>query len=142
MRVMATKGLPVVMEGKRLNLRVFRRFFYPIQMKHMGSHFIVYSDTKREIEINYSRAEAYDLENPFNRIKLVRLARAMNCLKVNPENRQEYWITICTNRELYEPYAEKIQYVPFNPKKIEPLEDKIAKERKKIEWENRMNTNH
>lgn len=139
---MEKKGLTVVMEGQRINLRVFRRFFYPIQMKHIDISFTVYSDTRRESEINYNRPEDYDLENPFNRIKLIRLARAMNCLKINPENTQEYVVTICTDRELYEPHAKEIQYIPFDPKRLEPLEDRIKKERKRIEWENRMNTSH
>ena len=129
---MEKRGLPVVMEGQRLNLRVYHRFFYPIQMKHLGIDFTVYSDTKRESEINYNRAEDYDLENPFNRIKLIRLARAMNCLQVNPDDPLEFKITVCTNRELFEPEAETLRYVPFDPKRLEPLEDRIKKERKRI----------
>jgi hypothetical protein len=135
---MEKRGLVVVMEGKRYALRVYRRFFYPIKMKHKNTEFIVYSDTKREIEINYNRSEDYDLENPFNRIKLIRLAKAMNCLRFNPSDTQEYNVTICTNRELHDPNAEELQYIPFDPKKLEPLEDRIEKERKKIDWINRI----
>ena len=137
---MENKGLLVVMEGQRLRLRVFRRFFYPIQMKHLGKEFTVYSDTKRETEINYNRPEDYDLENPFNRIKLIRLARAMRGLQVNPDDSSELRVTICTNRELSEPESETIRYVPFDPKRLDPLEDRINKERKRIDWENRMNS--
>ena len=137
---MEKKGLLVVMEGQRLRLRVFRRFFYPIKMKHLGKDFTVYSDTKRETEINYNRPEDYDLENPFNRIKLIRLARAMRGLQVNLDDPIELRVTLCTNRELFEPESEAIRYVPFDPKRLEPLEDRINKERKKIEWENRMNS--
>ena len=137
---MEKKGLTVVMEGQRINLRVFRRFFYPIQMKQDDTAFTVYSDTRRETEINYNRPEDYDLENPFNRIKLIRLARAMNCLRINPQDPQEFQVTICTNRELYESQAEEIRYVPFDPNKLEPLEDRIKKERKRIDWENRMDS--
>ena len=137
---MEKKGLLVVMEGQRLRLRVFRRFFYPIQMKHLGKEFTVYSDTKRETEINYNRPEDYDLENPFNRIKLIRLARAMRGLQVNPDDSSELRVTICTNRELFEPESETIRYVPFDPKRLDPLEDRINKERKRIDWENRMNS--
>ena len=137
---MEKKGLTVVMEGQRLRLRVYRRFFYPIQMKYSGKYFTVYSDTKRETEINYNRAEDYDLENPFNRIKLIRLARALNCLQVNPDDPLEFRVTICTNRELFEPEAKAIRYVPFDPKRLEPLADRIKKERKRIEWEERMNS--
>jgi hypothetical protein len=137
---MGKKGLLVVMEGQRLNLRVYRRFFYPLQMNHLGKDFIVFSDTRRESEINYNRPEDYDLDNPFNRIKLIRLARAMNYLQSNPDDPLELRVTICTNRELFEPEAETIHYVPFDPKRLEPLEDRIKKERKKIEWETRMNS--
>ncbi len=135
---MATKGLPVVMEGQRFNLRVYRRFFYPIQMEHMGEQFLVYSDTRRESEINYKHADDYDLDDPFKRIKLIRLARATKSLTTNPDDPQEYLITVCTNRELYEPHSEEIRYIPFDPKRLEPLEARIKKERRKIEWDQRM----
>lgn len=138
---MANKGLPVVMEGQRINLRVFRRYFYPIQMKHLGKEFIVYSDTRRESEINYNRAEDYALDDPFNRIKLIRLARATKSLRVNLEDQREYIITVCTNRELFEPHSDEIRYVPFDPSRLEPLEDRIKKERRKIDWDERMNPN-
>jgi hypothetical protein len=135
---MVNKGFTVVMEGQRINLRVYRRFFYPITMKHLDEQYIVYSDTKRETEINYNRAEDYDLEDPFKRIRLIRLARAMNCLKIDEKDENEYSITICTSRELYEPGTEEIHYVPFDPKRMEPLEDRIKKERRKIEWQKRI----
>jgi len=109
-------------------------------MKHLDKNFTVYSDTKRETEINYNRPEDYDLENPFNRIKLIRLARAMKGLQVNPDDPIELRVTICTNRELFEPESETIRYVPFDPKSLEPLEDRINKERKRIDWEDRMNS--
>lgn len=131
---MAEKGLPVVLEGKRINLRVFRRFFYPLQIKHRGEKFIVYSDTRREREINYKRPEDYDLDNPFNRIKLIRLARAMNCLKQSQEKENEYRITLCTNKELYYPQAETIRYIPFDPRRLDPLKERIEEGRRKIEW--------
>ena len=122
------------MEKQRINLRVFRRFFYPIKMNYMDTEFIVYSDTKRETEINYNRAEYYELEDPFSRIKLIRLARAMNCLKIIKDEEKEFQITICTNRELYDPDAENIKYIPFDPSRLDSLDDRIKKARRKIEW--------
>jgi len=80
-------GLPVVLEGKRIRLRVFRRFFYPIRRTLEGKELIVYSDTGREREISYENAEEYGLDNPWNRIALVRLARAMGCLKCGTEEK-------------------------------------------------------
>ena len=135
---MVKKCLPVVIEGQRINLRVYRRLFYPISKSHEGREFIIYSDSRRENEINYKRADDYNLENPFNRIKLIRLARAMNCLRIDSEDPLEYQITICTNRELYEPESEEIRYMPFDPKRLEPLDERIRKERRKIDWGNRM----
>lgn len=130
------KGFIVVMEDSRINLRVFRRFFYPLKIKHLGREFTVYSDTKREIEINYNRAEDYGLDDPFNRIKLIKLARATKSLKITQEN--EYHVTICSNRELYEPEATEIRYIPFDPSRLDSLKDKIKKRRRNIEWENRF----
>ena len=129
-----SKGFTVVMEGQRFNLRVFRRFFYPIKLVHDGFEFIVYSDTKKETEINYNHAEDYQIDDPFSRIKLIRLTRAMNCLRVIEGEEKEYQVTICTNRELYDPDAEEIRYIPFDPKRLDPLEDRIKKARKKIDW--------
>jgi hypothetical protein len=138
MAVMVMKGLTLVIEGKRINLRVYRRLFYPISKTHEGKDFLIYSDSKRETEINYKRTEDYNLENPFNRIKLIRMARAMNCIRINPEDPQEYQVTICTNRELYDPESEEIRYIPFDPKRLKPLDERIRRERRKIDWENRM----
>ena len=135
---MTNKGLMVVIDGSRINLRVFRRFFYPIKIKHLEREFIVYSDTRREAEINYNRAEDYDLDNPFNRIKLIRLARATKSISVSPEDDNEYCITICTNRELFDPDAKKLAYLPFDPSRLEPLEDRIKNGKRKIEWEKRF----
>jgi hypothetical protein len=135
------KGLQVVSEGQRINLRVYRRFFYPIKMSHEGDEFIVYSDTRREREINYLKTDQYGLENPFSRMRLVKLARALNALSCTEvENGRECRVTICTNKELFDPDAKEINYVPFDPERLEPLEDRIRKERRKIEWRRRMNT--
>jgi hypothetical protein len=131
------KGFTVVMEWQRITLHVFRRFFYPIKLNHNGTDFIVYSDTKNETEINYNRAEDYQLDDPFSRIKLIRLARAMKSLRTIEGDEKEYQVTICTNRELYDPDAEEIRYVPFDPSRLDPLEDRIKKARKKIDWERR-----
>ena len=67
-------GFPVVIEGKRIRLKVFRSFFYPIQRTLDDEERIVYSDTGREKKIRDEYAEEYALDNPWNRIELVRLA--------------------------------------------------------------------
>jgi len=134
------KGFTIVAEGQRINLRVYRRFFYPIKLDHEGEEFIVYSDTKLEQEINYNYPENYNLEDPFDKIRLIRLARALNCLICTDTETgtRECSVTICTNRELYEPDAEEIKYVPFDPRRLEPLEERIEKQRDKIKWSRRF----
>ncbi|MCW4051204.1 MAG: hypothetical protein NWE89_15885 [Candidatus Bathyarchaeota archaeon] len=134
------KGLPVVTEGQRINLRVYRRIFYPIKKIIEGEDYIVYSDTGREREINYKRPEQYDLENPFNRISLIRLAKALNCLRCEEtgENPRECSVTICLTRELYDPGIEEVTWVPFEPDKLDSLGERIRKLRRKVEWRSRM----
>lgn len=133
------KGLQVVSEGQRINLRVYRRFFYPIKMDHEGEEFIVYSDTRREREINYRKTDQYGLDDPFSRIRLVKLARALNALNCNEgDGLRECKVTICTNKELFDPDADEINYIPFDPERLEPLAERIRKERRKIDWRRRM----
>ena len=131
-------GLPVVIEGKRLRLRVFRRFFYPICRTLEGEDLIVYSDTGREREIRYENAEEYDLDNPWNRIALVRLARAMDCLKCGNEadGTMECRVTICDARELYNSESET-RWVPFDPERLESLAERVKSVESRASWERR-----
>jgi hypothetical protein len=131
-------GFPVVFEGKRMRLRVFRRFFYPVRRSLEGEELIVYSDTGREREISYEKAEEYDLDNPWNRIALVRLARAMNCLKCGPEENEtrECRVTICNARELY--YSATVtRWVPFNHERLESLTERVKNVESRANWEKR-----
>ena len=131
-------GLPVVIEGKRICLRVFRRFFYPIRRTLEGEELIVYSDTGREREIRYENAEEYGLDNPWNRIALVRLARAMDCLRYGNEagGTMECRVTICDARELYNSESET-QWVPFNPERLESLAERVRSVESRASWERR-----
>ena len=133
-------GLPVVIEGKRIRLRVFRRFFYPIRRTLEGEELIVYSDTGREREINYEDAEEYALDNPWNRIALVRLARAMGCLKCGPEKNgtRECRVTICNARELYNSVIET-RWVPFDLERLESLAERVKSVESRAVWERRKN---
>lgn len=135
-----TKGLNIVSEGQRIKLRVYQRFFYPITQKWEGEEYTVYSDTGREREINYKRIESYGLDDPFARDRLVRLARALNALECQGiENGvRECRVTICTNKELFNPDTVEIKYVPFDPERLQSLSAKIKIERRKIEWRKRM----
>lgn len=134
------KGLNIVSEGQRINLRVYQRFFYPITQKWEDEEYTVYSDTGREREINYNRIENYGLDDPFARDRLVRLARALNALECQGIEKgvRECRVTICTNKELFSPETVEIKYVPFDPERLQSLPTKIKIERRKIEWRKRM----
>lgn len=135
------KGFQVVAERQRIRLRVYRRFFYPIKMTHEGEEFIVYSDTRREREINYKKTEEYGLDDPFARIRLVKLAKALNALDCKEaDGERDCRVTICTNRELFDPETDEISYIPFDPERLQSLQERIKVERKKIDWRNRMKT--
>jgi hypothetical protein len=131
-------GFPIVIEGKRIRLRVFRRFFYPIRRTLDDGELIVYSDTGREREINYENLEEYDLENPWNRIALVRLARAMDCLKCGPDENgtRECRITICNARELYNSESET-RWVPLDPERLDSLAERVKSVESRAVWEKR-----
>jgi hypothetical protein len=131
-------GLPVVIEGKRIRLRVFRRFFYPVRRTLDGEALVVFSDTGREREIRYERAEEYGLDNPWNRIALVRLARAMDCLKCAPEKggTRECRVTICNARELYNSDS-LTRWVPFDPERLESLTERVRSVENRASWERR-----
>ena len=126
-----SKSLTVVFEWQRIRLRVFRRFFYPISLE--GEDHILYSDTGREREINYRHPEDYGLETPFDRINKVRLARAMDRLECQPQEEgvSECRVTICAARELYDPLAVETKRVPFDPARLDSLEERIEKLRKR-----------
>jgi hypothetical protein len=103
-----------------------------------GEELIVYADTGREREINYENPEEYDLENPWNRIALVRLARAMDCIKCGPEEKgtRECRITICNARELYNSDPET-QWVPFDPERLNSLAERVKSVESRAVWEKR-----
>jgi hypothetical protein len=63
----------------------------------------LYSDTGYENEICYVSADYYDLGDLFNRVKFLRLARAMSCLNCYEEPKEELGCRIneCKARELH-----------------------------------------
>jgi len=136
----AKKGLPVVYEGRRINLRVTQRIFNPLVKTLDGERHTLYSDTGKEKEIRYASAEYYGLDNPFNRVRLVRLARAMNCLTCSEESgaERECRVTICRARELNGAAAEEPRWVPFDPGRLESLEEKGKNLRRRGEWRRRV----
>ena len=134
------KGLPVVYEGRRISLRVHQRIFHPVVKTLDGKRHILYSDTGEEKEIRYASAEYYGLDDPFNRVSLIRLARAMNCLNCSDESdgERECRVTICRARELYGVDGEEPRWVPFDPGRLESLEEKVSNLRRRVEWRRRV----
>ena len=134
------KGFNVVFEGQRYVLRVYRRYIYQIPYRIDDEEHIVYSDTGREIEINYDKSEDYNLDDPFKRMALIRLAKAMNCLDCRPFDGglRECRVTICTSEELYGLSTDSIMWVPFDPERMESMDDRIRRLREKVVWKNRI----
>ncbi len=47
-------------------------------------------------------------------------------------------MTICRARELYGVDAEGLRWVPFDPGRLESLEDKVENLRRRVEWRRRV----
>ena len=126
-------------EGQRYNLRVFRRYIYPIAYSIGEKEHTIYSDTGRESEIDYKKAEHYNLEDPFKRMTLIRHAKALNCLDCEPRKRliQECRVVICTSEELFNRPTDEVTWVPFDPEKLEPFEEKVRRLEENARWESR-----
>jgi len=133
-------GLVVVVEGQRINLRVYRRIFAPVQRRLDDEAYLVYSDTGREKEISYGNAGYYGLDDPFSRVRLVKLARAMNCLRCEEAGpgERECTVTICLTREPSDSGTDDKVWTPFDPERLEPLEDRLRKMHRKSEWRRRV----
>jgi hypothetical protein len=139
---LAEPGLLVVFEGKRTRTRVFRRFFYPVQARDENVEVIVYSDTGQEKEVTYKRADEFNLDDPFRLTAMIRLARAMKVLRTDaPSNGvQNLRLTICKSRELIGPDADKEEWMPFDPTRMRPLDERIRDAKKRARWRQRLRT--
>jgi len=134
------KGLPVVYEGHRIRLRVYQRIFHPVAKTLDGESYTLYSDTGHEEEIRYASADYYGLDDPFNRVRLVRLARAMGCLTCSDESwgERECRVTVCRARELHGVESWETRWVPFDPGRLESLGERVEKLRRRVEWRRRV----
>ena len=136
----AEPGLVVVFEGRRTRVRVYRRFFYPVQVRDEDVEVVVYSDTGREREVTYTRADDYDLDSPFRLVAMIRLARALRVLKTQPTTNgvQNFSFTICRSTELIGLDAEKEEWMPFDPTRMKPLDERIRDAKKRARWKQRL----
>ena len=133
-------GFIVVFEGKRTLVRVFRRFFYPVQVKDDDVDVVVYSDTGQEREVTYRNADEYGLDNPIRLVAMIRLARAMKVLQINQpkKNVQNLRFTICKSAELIGPDVEKDEWMPFDPSRMRPLDERVRDAKKRTRWKQRL----
>ncbi|MDP2899766.1 MAG: hypothetical protein Q8O47_02210 [Candidatus Bathyarchaeota archaeon] len=136
----ADGALVVVFEGQRTRVRVFRRFFYPVQARDEDVEVIVYSDTGREREVTYRRADEYELDNPLRLIAMIRLARAMKVLQIDPpvNGVQNLRLTICRSTELIGPDVERDEWMPFDPTRMRPLDERIRDAKRRARWRQRL----
>ncbi len=139
---MPAKGLPVVYEGRRIRLRIYQRIFHPVAKTMDGYRYTLYSDTGYEKEIRYASADYYGLDDPFNRVRLVRLARAMGCLACSDESggERECRVTVCRARELHGVESGETRWVPFDPGRLDSLEERVEKLRRRVEWQRRVDS--
>lgn len=130
----------VVFEGKRTRVRVFRRFFYPVHSREEDVEVLVHTDTGREREVTYKRADDYELDNPLKLVAMIRLARAMKVLQIDPptDGAQNYRLTICRSSELIGPDVEKDEWMPFDPSRLKPLDERIRDAKKRARWKQRL----
>jgi hypothetical protein len=136
----AEPGLLVVFEGKRTRVRIFRRFFYPVQARDENIDVVVYSDTGQEKEVTYRRADEFGLDDPFRLTAMIRLARAMKVLQIDtPTNGvPNLRLTICKSTELIGPDAEREEWMPFDPTRVRPLDERIRDAKKRARWRQRL----
>ena len=130
----------MVVEGHRVNLKVYRRIFAPVQIEFEDEKYILYSDTGREREISYGNAEYYGLDNPHNRIRFYKLAKAMqcvSCMDIGP-NWKECKVTICLTRELGGVHTDEAVWTPFDPARLEPLDERLRTFHRKNQWGRRV----
>ena len=133
-------GLPVVVDGQRVSLKIYRRIFAPVQRIVDGETYVLYSDTGREREIDYSNADYYGLDNPLNRARLIKLAKAMNCLVCvdTGHDARVCMVTICLARELSYTYKDDTVWTPFDPSRLEPVEERLKKLHNRTLWRRRI----
>ena len=134
------KGFNFVYERKRVNMRVFRRIFFPNYINIDGKTHKIFVDTGGQIEINYDDSSEYDLDSPFQQVALYRLAKASNstdCI-LEESGVLNCKVYIGTSEEVSGKPVIGVSWLPFNPDRLMPLEDRKRKLREQIEWERKL----
>ena len=134
------KGFNFVYERKRVNMRVFRRIFFPNYINIDGKTHKIFVDTGGQIEINYDDSSEYDLDSPFQQVALYRLAKASNstdCI-LEESGVLNCKVYIGTSEEVSGKPVTGVSWLPFNPDRLMPLEDRKRKLREQIEWERKL----
>ena len=97
-------------------------------------------DTGGQIEINYDDSSEYDLDSPFQQVALYRLAKASNSTDYILEESGvlNCKVYIGTSEEVSGKPVTGVSWLPFNPDRLMPLEDRKRKLREQIEWERKL----
>jgi len=134
------KGFNFVYERKRVNMRVFRRIFFPNYVNIDGRTHKIYVDTGGQIEINYDDSSEYNLDSPFQQVALYRLAHASNSTECVLEESGvlNCKIYIGTSEEVSGKQVDGVSWLPFNPDRLMPLEERKRKLREQIEWKKQL----
>ena len=97
-------------------------------------------DTGGQKEINYDDCGEYDLDSPFQQVALYRLARASNSTECVLEESGvlNCRIYIGTSEEVSGKQVDGVRWLPFNPDRLMPLEERKRKLREQIEWKRKL----
>ena len=134
------KGFNFVYERKRVNMRVFRRIFFPNYVNIDGKTHKIFVDTKGQKEINYDDPSEYNLDSPFQQVALYRLAQASNSTECVLEKSGvlNCKVYIGTSEEVSGKQVDGVNWLPFNPDRLMPLEERKRKLREQIAWEKQL----
>jgi len=134
------KGFNFVYERKRVNMRVFRRIFFPNYVNIDGKTHKIFVDTRGQKEINYDESSEYNLDSPFQQVALYRLAQASNSTECVLEDSGvlNCKVYIGTSEEVSGKPVDGVNWLPFNPDRLMPLEERKRKLREQIAWKKQL----
>ena len=134
------KGFNFVYERKRVKLRVFRRIFFPNYVSIDGKTHKIFVDTGGQKEIDYEDSREYNLDSPFQQVAFFRLAKASNSADCVLEKSGILHcnVYIGTAEEVSGQPVEGISWLPFNPDRLMPFEERERKLREQVAWKKQL----
>ncbi len=134
------KGFNFVYKRKRVKMRVFRRIFFPNYVSIDGKTHKIFVDTGGQKEIDYEDSREYNLDSPFQQVALYRLAKASNsadCL-FEKSGILHCIVYIGTTEEVSGKSVEGVSWLPFNPYRLMPFEERERKLREQVAWKKQL----